>query len=67
MQKRVYDIPARPVLLDSHKLYNWAVGEEDYEDDTGELEELESGPVVEVIGDNPRIHGKSLFALFTGK
>lgn len=66
MQKRVYDIPAQPVLLDSEKLYNWAVGEADYEEDTGELEELEDGVVVEVIGDNPRIHGKSLFSLFTG-
>lgn len=30
-----------------------AVGENEYEDDTGEAEELEDGPVVEVIGANP--------------
>ena len=53
MQNRMYGIPANPVLNDSEKLYSWAVGEEDYEFDTGELEELEDGPVVEVIGSNP--------------
>jgi hypothetical protein len=54
MQNRVYGIPERPVLLDAEKLYSWAVGEDDYEDDTGALEELEDGPVVEIIGDNPK-------------
>jgi hypothetical protein len=49
----MYDVPATPHLLDSQKLYSWAVGEEEYEDDSGELEELEDGPVVEVIGTNP--------------
>jgi len=29
------------------------VGEDDYEDDTGELELLEDAPVVEVRGTNP--------------
>lgn len=53
MQQRMYDVPAKPVLLDSEKLYNWAVGEADYEDDTGELELLEDGPLVEVVGKNP--------------
>ncbi|SNB45574.1 L,D-transpeptidase [Geobacter sp. DSM 9736] len=54
MQNRVYGIPHKPVLKDSHQLYDWAVGENDYEDDTGELEELEDGPVVEIKGSNPR-------------
>lgn len=54
MQNRVYGIPEEPVLVDSEKLYNWAVGEDEYEDDTGELELLEDGPMVEVIGANPR-------------
>lgn len=61
MQNRVYGIPEKPVLLDSEKLYNWAVGEDDYEDDTGELEELEDGPVVEVVGENPRYLSTPLF------
>lgn len=53
MQKRIYSFPTDPVLLDSKKLYQWAVGEDEYEDDTGALEELEDGPLVEVIGENP--------------
>jgi len=54
MQKRVFNTPDNPVLLDSQKLYTWAVGEDDYDDDTGNLEELEDGPVVEVRGTLPR-------------
>jgi len=59
MQNRIYGFPETPVVRDSEKLYEWAVGEEEYEDDagnfedTGDLEELEGGPVVEVIGANP--------------
>lgn len=53
MQNRVYGIPERPVLLDSEKLYAWAVGEDDYEDDPGEAELLEDGPIVEVRGELP--------------
>ena len=54
MQLRMFDTPAHPVLLDSQKLYEWAVGEEEYGDDYGDLEELEDGPVVEVRGALPR-------------
>lgn len=54
MQNRVYGFPPHPALLDAQRLYQWAVGEDDYEDDTGELEELEDGPIVEVIGENPK-------------
>jgi len=54
MQKRVFDTPQHPVLKDSKKLYEWAAGEEEYEDDSGEAEELEDGPIVEVRGDLPR-------------
>ncbi len=54
MQKRVFDTPQQPVLKDSQKLYNWAAGEEEYEDDSGEAEELEDGPIVEVRGGLPR-------------
>jgi hypothetical protein len=54
MQQRVFGTPERPVLLDSEKLYEWAVGEAEYGDDYGELDELEDGPVVEVRGGLPR-------------
>ncbi|HEX9079087.1 MAG TPA: L,D-transpeptidase, partial [Desulfuromonadaceae bacterium] len=53
MQKRVFGAPEKPVLKDSQRVYAWAVGEEEYEDDTGELDELEDGPVVEVRGELP--------------
>ncbi len=55
MQKRMYGHPANPLLLNSRKLYDWAVGEDIYEDDTGDLDELEDGPVVEIVGVNPEI------------
>jgi hypothetical protein len=61
MQSRVYGIPERPVLLDARKLYTWAVGDDDYDEDSGGLELLEDGPVVEVVGDNPLCKGPSLF------
>ncbi|HEY6839040.1 MAG TPA: L,D-transpeptidase family protein [Geobacteraceae bacterium] len=64
MQNRVYGIPEKPVLTDSEKLYAWAVGEDEYEDDTGELEELEDGPVVEVVGDNPQYRSTPFSDLF---
>ncbi|MFZ3207756.1 MAG: L,D-transpeptidase [Geobacteraceae bacterium] len=62
MQRRVYDFTTRPVLLDSKKLYDWAVGEAEYEEDSGALELLEDGPIVDIIGDNPRYHSISLFS-----
>ena len=52
MQNRVYGIPTNPVLIDSQKMYAWAVGE-DYPPDSGSLELVEDGPVVEVRGANP--------------
>ncbi len=54
MQLRVFGTPLKPVLRDSQKLYNWAAGEEEYEDDSGGPEELEDGPIVEVRGSLPR-------------
>jgi hypothetical protein len=54
MQNRIYGIPEKPLLKDAKKLYDWAVGEDEYEDDQGELELLEDGPKVEVTGNNPR-------------
>ena len=54
MQKRVFNTPQKPVLMDSQKLYAWAAGEDEYGEDSGEAEELEDGPVVEVRGNLPR-------------
>jgi hypothetical protein len=54
MQKRVFNSPEKPVLKDSQKLYDWAAGEDEYENDSGESEELEDGPTVEVRGSLPR-------------
>jgi hypothetical protein len=54
MQLRVFGTPQQPVLKDSHKLYAWAAGEDEYGEDSGEAEELEDGPVVEVRGELPR-------------
>lgn len=54
MQLRVFGTPQNPVLKDSQKLYEWAAGEQEYEDDSGTAEELEDGPVVEVRGTLPR-------------
>lgn len=56
MQQRIFDTPRLPVLLDSEKLYAWAVPDSDYGDDSGEAEELEGGPVVEIRGELPRYH-----------
>jgi hypothetical protein len=53
MQNRVYGSPGRPVLMDSQRLYDWAVGEDEYEDDSGSLELLEDAPMVEVRGTIP--------------
>jgi hypothetical protein len=65
MQNREFGVPGKPVLLDSAKLYNWAVGEGDYEDDPGDVEILEDGPVVEISGNNPTFLKQSLFASIT--
>lgn len=54
MQKRTFDFPNNPLLKDSQRVYAWAVGESEYEDDIGELDELEDGPVVEIRGGLPR-------------
>jgi hypothetical protein len=63
MQERVYGIPENPALLDAEKLYVWAVGENEYEDDTGEMELLEDGPIVEITGDNPKFRAPGFSVL----
>lgn len=54
MQKRVFGTPHQPVLRDSQKLYAWAAGEDEYGEDSGDSEELEDGPMLEVRGSLPR-------------
>jgi hypothetical protein len=53
MQNRVYGTPELPVLMDSERMYAWAVGENEYEDDPGETELIEDAPTVEVRGGLP--------------
>lgn len=54
MQNRMFKYPEKPKLIDSKRLYDWAVGDGVYEGpDSGDLELLEDGPVVEVRGRNP--------------
>jgi len=60
MQNRVFDTPKNPVLLDSQRLYDWAVGPDEYDEDFGELDELEDGSTVEVRGALPRYLPQSL-------
>lgn len=67
MQKRIYNFPSKPVLLDSEKLYKWALGEDEYNLDSGALEEMTDGPIVEVVGDNPHYFNHPLFAFLARK
>ena len=53
MQKRVYEMSFEPVLKDAQKLYAWAVGGQENGIDSGGLELVENGPVVEVTGPLP--------------
>jgi hypothetical protein len=53
MQKRIFTVPERPVLQDSKKLYDWAVGDNRYGPDSGNIELIENGPIVEIAGRNP--------------
>ncbi len=53
MQNRMFDTPEKPALLDSQKLYAWAVGDADFGEDTGEVDELDGAPTVEIVGQNP--------------
>jgi hypothetical protein len=54
MQNRLYRNPVTPQLHDSRKLYEWAVGEMEYGPDSGDVEPIDGGPMVEIVGDNPR-------------
>lgn len=54
MQRRVYGVPERPVLMDAKKLYAWILGPEALAQDDGRLRLLENGPPIEIRGDLPR-------------
>lgn len=60
MQNRMFSFPDKPQLMDAKRLYEWAVGEAVYEEDTGDHEELEDGPTVEVVGQIPVFQAKPL-------
>ena len=53
MQERTFGTPRKPVLVDSRKLYEWAVPDSEYGDDYGDFEEIEDGPTLEVRGTLP--------------
>jgi hypothetical protein len=53
MQNRMFDNPQKPKLHDSKRLYEWAVICDENGEDTGELELVTYGPVVEIVGSNP--------------
>lgn len=53
MQERTFSMPRKPVLMDSRKLYEWAVPDSEYGYDNGSFEEIGNGPVLEVRGALP--------------
>lgn len=55
MQQRMFNVPRKPVLLDSQKLYAWAAPDCEYGEDDGSFQELDNGPLLEVRGSLPRI------------
>lgn len=55
MQKKYYHEPGRPVLMDAKKLYQWALA--GYPD-TGNFQNLRSGPKVQIMGTPPEWSGE---------
>lgn len=53
MQERTFGTPRKPMLVDSRKLYEWAVPDSEYGDDYGEFQEISNGPLLEVRGALP--------------
>lgn len=53
MQLRTFGTPGKPVLLDSQKLYAWAVPDSEHGEDDSSFQELAYGPVLEVRGTLP--------------
>lgn len=61
MQNREYGIPANPVLLDSEKLYKWAVGEYTYQaDDTAEEADNSGGEAVNTFAEADSTDGPAV-------
>jgi hypothetical protein len=54
MQNRMYRNPVQPQLHDSKKLYEWAVGGAEHGPDSGDHQLISGGPMVEIVGENPR-------------
>jgi len=54
MQNRMFKNPVQPQLHDSKKFYDWAVGDEEYGTDSGNVEEIDEGPLMEIVGELPR-------------
>ena len=52
MQKEYYKEPARPVLMDAKRLYQWVVGGNP---DDGKFENVHNGPKVLIMGDPPTV------------
>lgn len=55
MQQRVFEVPKKPVLLDSQKLYTWAAPDSEYGEDDGSHQEIANGPTFEIRGTLPRL------------
>jgi hypothetical protein len=53
MQKRIYTVPAQPVINDARKLYEWVLGPERLASDTGRPTLFSDGPLVEIKGELP--------------
>lgn len=55
MQQRTFAVPQKPVLLDSQKLYAWAVPDSEYGIDDGSHQEISNGPTLEIRGALPHM------------
>lgn len=54
MQKRVYGVPARPVINDAARLYRWVVDADENAADDGSMTLIANGPKVEIRGELPQ-------------
>jgi hypothetical protein len=66
MQKRVYGVPARPVINDAARLYRWVVDEDENEADDGSMTLIADGPTVEIKGELPEYLAGNLAISDTG-
>jgi hypothetical protein len=54
MQKRVYGVPAKPVINDAAWLYHWVADADANESDDGSLTLIADGPKLEIRGELPQ-------------